>query len=461
MQICSHDTIAAIATAPGIGAVGVVRLSGDNAISIAQAVFDAANGKSLSEIQERQLVLGYLKHHGKILDEAMAVVMRAPHSYTAEEVVELHCHGGSLLLQVVLEAILEAGARLANPGEFTQRAFINGRLDLTQAEAVGSLIEARSRKALEISADQLRGRLKQDIHNLRDLLKEAASYLAASIDFSDESDVRFSSEQEIQQRLQQAHSRLSAMTHDAPKGRMMLYGLAAAIIGAPNVGKSSLFNRLLAEERAIVTAQPGTTRDTIEESIQINGLALKLIDSAGIRDTQNPIEQAGIQRSKKASQLADIVLLVLDGSTDLDPKSQQLLKELHPQNTLVLINKQDIALPQGIPWQTQLQSWRWLAISALNGTGIDQLQQQLQKLVQDETTTQYEHALLTNTRQFQAAQKALQAVQQALETIRQPQYHALLAEDINQALHSLGQIVGHTTPDDLLEQIFSRFCIGK
>ncbi len=459
MQLTSQDTIVAIATATGMGAVGIVRLSGNEAVAIAQQLFIAKNDKPLSSFKERHLGLGYLRHRGKMLDQALAVVMPAPRSYTGEEVVELHCHGGPLLLQLVLEALLEAGARLAQPGEFTRRAFVNGILDLTQAEAVGELITARSPQALDVSINQLRGRLQQSIQALKELLQEAAAYLAASIDFSDESDVNFSSKKEIQQRLQQAQTNLLTMVKDAPKGRMMLQGLTVAIVGATNVGKSSLLNLFLAEERAIVTQQPGTTRDTIEGTIIIAGLAFTLTDTAGLRNAKNQIEQAGIKRTHQAIQLADITLLVLDGSTKIPSHSQKLLKDLNPAQTLIVINKKDLT-PNPL-WQTQLENWNCINISALHRDGLTQLQQKLQQLALSETKPHYEHALITNARQLQSAQKALKNINQALQTITQPQHQAWLAEDINQALQDLSDIVGSTTTDDILDKIFARFCIGK
>ena len=460
MALRSDETIVAIATPLGVGGVGIVRLSGPRAVAIADGIFRAARGGPLAESPTHLLRYGWALDAGRPVDEVLAVVMRAPHSYTREDVAEVHCHGGVRVLRTVLELALAAGARMAEPGEFTARAFLNGRIDLTQAEAVGDLVRTQSALGLRVSANQLRGRLHEEIEVLRDAVQEVAARVAAGIDFPEE-DVVFAQRGEIEARLRRVCDRLAALLARAGQGRIVREGLAVAIVGRPNVGKSSLLNALLRENRAIVTDVPGTTRDTLEEAAEIGGLMLRLVDTAGIRRTEDVVERAGIERARRAMARADLVLLVLDGSAPLTPDDESLLAEVPHAATLVALNKRDRfagALPG---WLARLEGLDWLALSALTGAGLPELEARIRHWALSDERPLLEDALLTNLRQEGAARRAHEAVQGALQALAQGLGEELLAVDLERVLLALGDIVGATTPDDLLNRIFAEFCIGK
>ncbi|HUJ76365.1 MAG TPA: tRNA uridine-5-carboxymethylaminomethyl(34) synthesis GTPase MnmE [bacterium] len=460
MKPYAEDTIAAIATPLGVGGVGIVRLSGKDAVRVGDALFKAGSGASLARARSHLLLHGWIEQSGQPLDEALAVVMRAPHSYTREDVVELHCHGGTLVLGTVLELALQGGARLAQPGEFTLRAFLNGRLDLTQVEAVADVVRARSRLGLQVSANQLRGRLHDRIQALREDVAHVAALVAAGIDFPEE-DVVFAHGQEIRERLERALEAVTELLHTAAQGRVLREGLAVAIVGKPNVGKSSLLNALLRESRAIVTDIPGTTRDTLEEATELGGLALRLIDTAGIRQTAEPVEQAGIARSRRAIAQADLVLLVLDGAGPWEAEDAAVLAEAPPAATLAVLNKADRMPAQAPAWAARLAGLPQVRISALTGAGLPDLEAWIRRWALKEERPQVESALITNLRQQQAAQGAQAALQAARRTLEEGRGEELLAVDLSRALDALGDIVGETTADDLLQRIFAEFCIGK
>ncbi len=460
MKLNAEDTIAAIATPPGAGGVGIVRVSGPRAVAVVQPLFRTKGKQTLEGAPSHHMLYGWIERDGEPLDEVLAVVMRAPHSYTRQDVVEVHCHGGALVTRTVLELTLERGARLAHPGEFTLRAFLNGRLDLTRAEAVQDLVGARSGWGLRVSANQLRGRLYGEIQALREDVAHVAALVSAGIDFPEE-DVVFAHREDIQRRLQGVERRVRGLLDTAERGRRMREGLAVAIVGRPNVGKSSLLNALLRESRAIVTDIPGTTRDTLEESLDLGGLAVRLIDTAGIRDTTDKIEREGIARTRRAIESADLVLAVLDGSAPLLPEDRQVLALAPAAATLAVVNKRDRMSGAEPPWAGELGPLPRVALSALTGEGLPALEEWMRGwAVQDERPL-LEHAILTNLRQTQAAQGALAAVQAALAAIADGQGEELIAVDLARGLDALGDIVGETTADDLLNRIFAEFCIGK
>ena len=456
----SEDTIAAIATPFGVGGVGMIRLSGPDAVAIADPLFRPAGGGSLAGADSHRMVYGWIHADGEPVDEVLAVWMKAPRSYTREDVVEFHCHGGPLVLQTVLELVCRAGARLARPGEFTQRAFFNGRIDLTQVEAVGDIVSARSRAGLRVSANQLRGRLHQAISELKEELAHVAALVEAGIDFPEE-DIVLANREEITGRLSAGKSRLADLVATAERGRILREGLGTAIVGKPNVGKSSLLNALLRENRAIVTEIPGTTRDTLEEATEVGGVMLRLIDTAGIRRTEDRVELEGIARSRKAIEMADLVLLVLDGTAPLDADDEALLAMVAPAAALVLVNKRDLMPGPAAPWAERLEGFESLTLSALTGAGMEALETWVRNWALSDERPLFEHALITNLRQKQAAEKALDAVEAALGGLEQGVGDELLAVDLSRALAALGEIVGETTADDLLERIFAEFCIGK
>jgi tRNA modification GTPase len=460
MKWNSEDTIAAIATPLGIGGVGIVRLSGDKAVSIVDPIFRPAAGDSLASAESHRMLYGWIATEDGPIDEVLVVAMRAPRSYTREDVVEIHCHGGPLVLQTVLELVCRAGARLAEPGEFTLRAFFNGRIDLTQVEAVADIVRARSQAGLRVTANQLRGRLYEAIQGLKEELSHVAALLAAGIDFPEE-DVVFAHREEIAARLDKGRTQLRELLRTAERGRILREGLAVAIAGRPNVGKSSLLNALLRENRAIVTEVPGTTRDTVEEAAEVGGVVLRLTDTAGIRTTADRVEKEGIARSRRALDEADLVLLLLDGSEPLTGEDTALLDEADPEATLVIVNKRDLMAAPRPAWAERLAGFEYTALSALTREGLDDLEAHVRRRVFRGEVPVSEHGMITNLRQKQAAQQALEALEAAREGLEGNIGDELLAVDLQRALDALGAIVGETTADDLLNRIFAEFCIGK
>jgi tRNA modification GTPase len=460
MKWNSEDTIAAIATPLGIGGVGIVRLSGDKAVSIVDPIFRPAAGDSLASAESHRMLYGWIATEDGPIDEVLVVAMRAPRSYTREDVVEIHCHGGPLVLQTVLELVCWAGARLAEPGEFTLRAFFNGRIDLTQVEAVADIVRARSQAGLRVTANQLRGRLYEAIQGLKEELSHVAALLAAGIDFPEE-DVVFAHREEIAARLDKGRTQLRELLRTAERGRILREGLAVAIAGRPNVGKSSLLNALLRENRAIVTEVPGTTRDTVEEAAEVGGVVLRLTDTAGIRTTADRVEKEGIARSRRALDEADLVLLLLDGSEPLTGEDTALLDEADPEATLVIVNKRDLMAAPRPAWAERLAGFEYTALSTLTREGLDDLEAHVRRRVFRGEVPVSEHGMITNLRQKQAAQQALEALEAAREGLEGNIGDELLAIDLQRALDALGAIVGETTADDLLNRIFAEFCIGK
>lgn len=454
------DTIAAIATPVGVGGVGIVRLSGTDAVSIVEPFFRAARGVSLAGADSHRMIHGWIVNELGPVDEVLVVAMRAPHSYTREDVVEIHCHGGPLVLETVLGLVCGAGARPAEPGEFTMRAFFSGRIDLTRVEAVADIVRASSEAGLRVSANQLRGRLYEAIHAFQEELAHVAALLAAGIDFPEE-DIVFAHREEIAGRLRKSHEGLRKLLQTAERGRILREGLAVAIAGRPNVGKSSLLNALLRENRAIVTEVPGTTRDTVEEAVEVGGVVLRLSDTAGIRKTEDRVEKEGVARSRRAVQEADLVLLVLDGAAPLAAEDTALLDEAVPEKTLVVVNKRDRMAAPEPEWAGRLKGFENVVLSALTREGMEDLEALVHNRVFGGQTLTSEHGMITNLRQKEAALRALEALEAGLEGLENKIGDELLAVDLQRALDALGSIVGETTADDLLNRIFAEFCIGK
>ncbi len=463
MGIRSEDTIVAIATPPGVGGVGIVRLSGPRAVAIADALFRPGGGKPenrLSRVESHRMVYGWIENEEGPLDEVLAVVMRAPRSYTREDVVEVHCHGGMLILTTVLQMAVGLGARMAEAGEFTMRAFLNGRVDLTQAEAVGDIVRGRTALGLRVSADQLRGRLYEEIKALSGQVARMAALVAAGIDFPEE-DVVFAHRDDIARELDGVLEKLAGLLAGAGRGRIIREGVAVAIVGRPNVGKSSLLNRLLRENRAIVTEVPGTTRDTVEEMVDMGGLMLRLVDTAGIRHTADRLELEGIARSRAAMARADLVLLVLDGAEPLGGEDWMLVEETGKQASVVAVNKMDLL--EGAPpgWIAELKDRKSVLVSAVTGEGLEALEAWILDWALGGDRPVFEDALITNLRQENAAREAAGAIRTAREALEAGLGDELLAIDLERGLAALGAIVGETTADDLLNSIFAEFCIGK
>ena len=453
------DTIAAVATPLQPSGLGVIRVSGTEAVSLVEPLFKGRE-RPLKKAETHKLLYGWIHDKGELLDKVLLVVMRAPHSYTTEDVVEIQCHGSPLVLRTILDLVLRQGARLAEAGEFTQRAFLHGRLDLTQVEAIADLIHASSEVGAKLAAQQLHGKLYQAIDIVKKQVVSIASLIEAGIEFPEEG-LEFTQHEDCLQRLDHACADLENMLSHAEQGRRMREGFAVALIGRPNVGKSSLLNTLLREQRAIVTTIPGTTRDSIEESVQIQGVAFRLTDTAGIRKTADLLETEGIRRTQIVRDKADLVLLILDSSEQLTEEDQTLIHDVEQERTIVVLNKKDRLSAKLPEWYEAISAMESVLISAKTGDGCDELESCLFAKATQGGLPEQDEIWITNRRQQQAAKNALAALQQAREIFENSDGEEFLAVDLRSCLNALGEIVGETTPDDLLGQIFSEFCIGK
>lgn len=464
-----NDTICAVATPVGEGGIGIVRISGEKAVDVAASLVVLRSGIRLESAASHVL------HHTDILDsadsprrapldEALVAVMRGPKSYTGEDVVELQCHGGIVILQTICEALVRAGARLAEPGEFTKRAFLNGRLDLAQAEAVLDTIRAKTAGSLRIAQEQLRGALSHEIDAVRETLIGLLAHVEAGIDFVEE-DIAFIPTAELTAGLQRAHETVGRLLAHSREGRILREGVTAAIIGRPNVGKSSLLNALLKTDRAIVTAIPGTTRDVLEEVLNIRGIPVRLLDTAGIRDTADPVEQEGVRRSRAAQKQADLVLIVLDGSAPLTEEDRILLQETRStgdQKRLVVVNKTDLPIRTDLALlPSDRPDCAVIKISAKTGAGLDELRDRTRTLLIHPDFETRETVLVTHLRHQTALQRTLEAVTAALASVDTQAAGELIAMDLRAAIDALGEITGAVSTDDILDRIFREFCIGK
>ncbi len=447
-----EETIAALATPPGEGGVAIVRISGKGALDVAESLFS----KDVHALPSHTLTYGaLLDSRGEIIDKVLLAVLRAPKSYTGEETVEIHCHGGSLITQRVLEAALQAGARSAEPGEFTYRAFVHGKIDLSQAEAVQELIGAKSASALILAQKQLEGGLSQQIRSFQQELTDIAAILEACVDFPEEG-LEFASQEEIQERLHTVQRRIDALEATYEEGKMLLNGVSLCLIGPPNSGKSSLLNAFLRKERAIVTPIAGTTRDLLEEQMRIGSLSFRLIDTAGIREARDLVEQEGIRRAKKASEEADLTLLILDASERLSAEAQALIGAASKHKTLLIWNKTDLPC-KPLP-EVGLEA---LMLSAKTGAGLEELKQRLEKWVGQGNVQPQEDVVIGNLRHKNALKEASEALTAVLEGLKSGLAFELLSSDLRAALSALGTIIGTHITEDILSSIFSRFCIGK
>ncbi|MGQ9502108.1 MAG: tRNA uridine-5-carboxymethylaminomethyl(34) synthesis GTPase MnmE [Anaerolineae bacterium] len=456
------DTIAAIATPLGEGGIGIVKISGPNAIEILHTLFSPpTQSTTSSSFQPRQLRWGYIRdpHDGSIVDEVLAVVMPAPHSYTRQDVVEIQSHGGILPVRRILELVLTCGARLAEPGEMTLRAFLNGRIDLAQAEAVRDIVQARTEAALRLAVAQLEGQLSARVRPVRARLLNVLAYLEASIDFAEDE----IPPQDVITPLCLVADELAELLATADRGMIYRYGVRAAIVGRPNVGKSSLLNALLRGDRAIVTPIPGTTRDTLEETINLRGVPLILVDTAGIRaHPQDEVERLGVERSRTALRQADLALLVVDGSCPLEAADFEIATLIGEQPAVVAVNKCDLpASTRADTTRSILPSAPHVRISALTGQGIEDLESTiLEKILGGQVLTS-DMPLVSNARHKAAISQAREHVLAAIEGHQKGLSTDLVAIDVREAVDALGEITGETVTTDLLETIFSQFCIGK
>lgn len=456
-----ETTIAAIATAPGEGGIGIIRLSGVSALEIADKIFHTGKIKTFKEAVPRMMYFGHVMDGEKRIDEGLAVYMKAPHSYTGEDVVEIQIHGSAEALRETLALALRNGAVPAMRGEFTKRAFLNGRLDLAQAEAVMDIISAKGEAALTQAESHLSGALSGFVHEVMEELKDLITKLEVTIDYPEE-DLEDLTMEETGDALEKIDKSLSALLKRSEEGRVIRDGLRTAIIGRPNAGKSSLLNALLQEERAIVTDVPGTTRDTIEEAVHISGVSLLLMDTAGLRETDNKVEQIGIERARASMEKADLILAVIDGSSPLDEEDKEILHSLVGKKAIVILNKYDLT-----PEVKAEDIWEIavyvpvVSLSARYGSGMDELREELWKITEKQDTDAGRILFLTNLRHVELVRKALDNVLRARASVREGLQADFIVIDLTEAWKTMGEITGDTMDDELIHSIFSRFCVGK
>lgn len=456
-----ETTIAAIATGSGEGGIGIIRISGISACDIAERVFYTKKLNTFKDAVPYKMYFGYVKRDEKKIDEGLVVYMKAPHSYTGEDVVEIQIHGSQEALRQTLELVLEKGATIAERGEFTKRAFLNGRLDLTQAEAVMDIIEAKNAVALTQAESHLSGALSKFVHENREKMKDLITKLEVTIDYPDE-DLKDLTRHEMETELSEIEKILHALLETSKKGRIIKDGIRTAIVGKPNAGKSSLLNTLLQEERAIVTDIPGTTRDTIEESISLSGIPLILMDTAGIRKTENKVEKIGIERARESMEKADLVLMVIDSSKELEESDKKLLEEISKRKAVVLLNKSDLEKKTTKETVSKYaKDLPVLEISAKNKTGMNKLEKVLEDYVKTGDIEDGRALFLTNLRHIDLVKKAYESVIRAKESLQLYMPADCIVVDLTESWNILGEITGDTVDDELINSIFSRFCVGK
>ena len=473
-----NDTIAAIATPLGEGGLAVVRLSGPQALAIAGASFRPAGKSSLrpSAAPSHTVHFGKIVRHGGDVDEVLLTVLRGPRTFTREDTVEITCHGGLLPAKLVLDTLLENGARLAEPGEFTRRAFLNGRIDLAQAEAVADLIHSRTELALAAANEQLAGKLSQRINELRDEMMKTLAHVEAHIDFPDE-DISPDTKEQLLKRLEHGIAFMNELLRTANEGQILRRGIRAAIVGRPNAGKSSLLNQLLGHDRAIVSPIPGTTRDTIEETANIRGLPVVFIDTAGLREARDEIEQEGVRRSHESLARSEFILHVLDASEPLTPADKKYLAGFANKKRILVVNKTDLPRKLELPserrpparHETGKSSQRAVPeagapiveVCCLSGQGIEALKDAIKELVWSGEIRAEMLQVMINSRHQDALTRARASTQRTLDVLRAGETLELAAGELRIAVNAVGEIVGKTTTEDLLDSIFSQFCIGK
>ncbi len=456
-----EDTIAAIATAPGEGGIGVVRISGEKSRAILEQIF--SREKNEYDIIPRMMHYGFVRDNfsGELIDEVMAVYFKEPYSYTAEDVVEIQCHGSMVSLRKILSLVLKNGARIAESGEFTKRAFLNGRLDLSQAEAVIDLIRAKSDKSFDVALNQLEGNFSKEIRQIRAELMNSLVNITVNIDYPDE-DIEQLTFENLVSDLTSVRVKIEKMLQTSDTGRIMSEGLKISIIGKPNVGKSSLMNALLKETRAIVTSVPGTTRDTIEEMLTIRGIPVKLTDTAGIRETEDLIEKIGIEKSKEAFNNADLIIFMADRSRALDEEDFSILNHIRDKKAVVILNKTDLPSAfDSVELEKHLPEACIIEASVANGDGIEELENVVENMVYGGEVKQSDSMMVTNVRHKNLLEEADTSLGDAIEMAKACQPLELLEIDASRAYECLGAIIGEAVEEDIINEVFARFCLGK
>ena len=461
MKTIFQDTIAAISTASAPSGIGIVRISGKEAITVAERVFRPADGKSLSEAESHTLKYGHVEAGGILLDEVLVSVFRSPRTYTREDIVEINCHGGTLVLRRVLEAVLDSGARMAEPGEFTKRAFLNGRIDLTQAEAVMDLIGSENKIAADSALSHLSGRMRRKIMSLREKILYETAYIEAALDDPEHYDLTGYG-MELEEKLHMIRNEIRHLLNTAEEGRMVKEGIATVILGQPNVGKSTLLNLVSGEERAIVTDIAGTTRDVLEDHVLLDGIPLRIMDTAGLRETGDTIEQIGVERAKACAETADLILYLIDGTKPFSETDKSNLQDLKEKKVILIRNKTDLddAVTDEVI-RSLLPEAPYVRMSASEGNGLKELSEIIRNMFLSGEVRQGEEVYITNIRHKEALSDAEAAIGCTLQAIESEMPEDLYTVDLMDAYAALGRIIGEEVDEDLINEVFSKFCMGK
>ena len=454
------DTIAAVATAYGEGGIGIIRISGEKSLDILEEIFEF---HGIEEIVNRRMTYGKIvdRDNGHTIDEVLAVYMKGPATYTAEDVVEINCHGSTVSLRKTLSLVLRKGARLAEPGEFTKRAFLNGRIDLSQAEAVIDVVKAKTDKSFDVALLQLEGGLSSYIRDIRQNLLDLLVDITVNIDYPDE-DIEEITYDKLEINIKQIGDMIEKLLSTASSGRMIREGIRVAIAGKPNVGKSSLMNGLLRETRAIVTEIPGTTRDTIEEALSIRNIPVYLIDTAGIRETSDKVEKLGIEKSKEAFNNADFIIFIMDGSEEISSEDEEIIEYLKERKCLVLINKKDLEQKiDSVQIRNMLPNSQIIKTSLINGDGIEEIENAVEELVYGGEITQSESMMVNNVRHINLLTESRNSLEDALQMAANREALDFIEIDVKNAYELTGEIIGESVNDDIINEVFARFCLGK
>ena len=454
------DTIAAIATAMSSSGIGIVRISGEEAVLVADRIFEMKNHKKLSEMPTHSIHYGHIHDEDEVIDEVMVLLMRGPKSYTREDTVEIDCHGGVYVMKRILETVIRHGARPAEPGEFTKRAFLNGRIDLSQAESVIDVIYSKNDFALKSSLSQLSGSVSEKIRDIRGTVLHEIAFIESALDDPEHISLEGYPEQ-LSEIVSDVVDKIEKLLANSDNGKMLKEGISTVIVGKPNAGKSSLLNTLVGEEKAIVTDIAGTTRDVLEEQINLNGVLLNVIDTAGIRDTEDVVEKIGVERAKKYLKDADLVIYVVDTSTALDENDAEIMELLRDRHAIILLNKSDLEQITTVEDVRKHLDKTMIPISAKEQTGIDALEKEIKEMFFSGKVTFNDEVYITNIRQKTALQEALRSLKLVQQSIEDDMPEDFYSIDLMNAYEELGTIIGEAVEDDLVNAIFSKFCMGK
>ena len=454
------DTIAAIATAMSSSGIGIVRISGEEAVLVADRIFEMKNHKKLSEMPTHSIHYGHIHDEDEVIDEVMVLLMRGPKSYTREDTVEIDCHGGVYVMKRILETVIRHGARPAEPGEFTKRAFLNGRIDLSQAESVIDVIYSKNDFALKSSLSQLSGSVSEKIRDIRGTVLHEIAFIESALDDPEHISLEGYPEQ-LSEIVSDVVDKIEKLLANSDNGKMLKEGISTVIVGKPNAGKSSLLNTLVGEEKAIVTDIAGTTRDVLEEQINLNGVLLNVIDTAGIRDTEDVVEKIGVERAKKYLKDADLVIYVVDTSTALDENDAEIMELLRDRHAIILLNKSDLEQITTVEDVRKHLDKTMIPISAKEQTGIDALEKEIKEMFFSGKVTFNDEVYITNIRQKTALQEALRSLKLVQQSIEDDMPEDFYSIDLMNAYEELGTIIGEAVEDYLVNEIFSKFCMGK